>query len=186
MLHRALVAVLPIALASAAAHADGLYGGVGFGGYARVDGKLAERIDASDQVGGRIVVGGRSDNLSVEGVVFGTDFSDRLEGGTGSTLSLGVDVKLHTPLLLGLEGYLRGGINKTHISGSTALTDASGRGYDWGAGVEYRVVSGIVFPIEVTLWLDWNRQVLTLEGPEGDLPGEITMINVGVFVRSRL
>ncbi len=186
-MRRALLMMVPIALASSsAARAEGLYGGVGFGGFARTDGKLAERIDAGSQVGGRIVLGTRSDNVSVEGVFFGTDFEDRADGTVGSTLSLGVDVKLHVPLLPKLEGYVRGGINDTWIGGASSLSDYSGRGYDYGLGAEYRVAGGRLLPVEVTLWVDWNRQILSLDGPGADLSGGITMINVGVFVRARL
>lgn len=182
--------MIPIALAStvisATALADGLYGGVGFGGYARLDGKLAERMDTGSHVGGRIVVGTRDGNVSLEGALFGTDFEDRLDGSTGSTMSLGVDVKLHVPLFPKLEGYLRGGLNQTSIVGDSGLGDHSGRGYDYGAGLEYRLAGGHIMPIDVTLWLDWNRQVVGLHGPGADLPGSITMINAGVFIRSRL
>jgi hypothetical protein len=181
-----LAAALVLASASPAL-ADGAYAGLGFGGGAEIGGQLAERYDASGQVGGRLMAGWRTDEWALEGVLFGTDVTDlgaRLGTESSSTLSLGVDLKYFLSLTNRLELYGRLGLNQTWIvadpsQGLPEGQEPAGRGWIYGAGAQYQLIR-LGTPglnLAMSVWGDWSRQTTSLGE---DLSGHITFKQLGL------
>lgn len=165
--------VLGIVFASAVAHADTTYYGMGMGGGATLEGDLAAGYDASGHAAGRFVLGRRSGPWALEGSFFGTDLTERGSGEMLSTLSLGVDLKYHLALTEKLELYVKGGLNTNSMEGY------EGRGYAYGTGLQYNV--HLLGNWSAALWLDLNRQVVRMHGDEGaqSLDGGLEMVTFG-------
>ena len=183
-----LSALLVIALAGAVAvpaHAEGFYVGVGMGPGATLASEIADHFSTDGQIAGRVIAGTRMGNLAVEASCFGTDFSpyayDFVASSSHSSVSVGAGAKLYLPLAHGIEIYARGGLDKTWVSGS----DLSGRGYDYGVGVQrsLRLLPGLAGAV----WLDVGRQVVRLHpGTGAAIDGQLTMITLGMSFGSKL
>ena len=183
---RALAIALAVLLVPAAAHAGGFYGGFGIGGDARLGKDLADRYDSADQTAGRLMLGRRSGPWAIEGVFFGTDLIDTADGQEVSSQSLGADLKYYLPLTSGLELYVRGGLHLARIEGIGQETVASGRGFDYGTGLQYAFR---MFPaLQAAVWIDLTKQAVTLGNDRfgGDMEGEIKMITLGVSIGTGL
>jgi hypothetical protein len=180
-----LAAIAVIAASAGAAHAGG-YVAIGAGGDADLHGDLENHFTTEGASAGRLAIGQRFGPLAVEAVLFGTDLHGA-SGMTGpgndySTMSLGVDLKYHIPLVGGLEAYGRAGLNKTWVvDGFDTTMDLgySGRGYNLGAGLQYGF--RLLPLVEAAIWADYNHQVMTLhEQGRASLEGGADMLTLGV------
>lgn len=186
LLASTLLAFATLALAAQPARATGYYFGVGMGDGAELQDDLALAFDTRDQISGRVVLGRRVGPWALEGSFFGTDMEGTYDGVPYSTLSLGIGVKYYLPLTGRLELYVRGGLNQTTVAagpgyeyaGATA-DGLNGRGYDYGTGLQY---AWRPLPrIQMSVWVDLNRQVLRLNREAGgdSLDGRMEMVTFG-------
>jgi hypothetical protein len=189
-----LTAALILTAASAAS--AGGYVGLGFGSDASLSGDIADHYTADGETAGKFFLGQRFGAFAIEASFFGTDMtgiSDRTRfSGTDqySTASVGIDVKYHMGLVGPIEGYLRGGLNKTWIgaaSGEQTDLDYSGRGMNLGFGAQYRFT--LVPGWDAGVFLDYNHQSVELTDPDrpwGDTEGAIGTLSIGVTVGTLL
>lgn len=192
-----IAAAALLVMAAGAAHADGLYYGMGLGGGAELEGDFADRFSGDDEVAGRVVLGRRWGEWAIEGVVFGTDLNVG-DGRTGSysTVAVGVDARYFIPITGGLELYLRGGLNYTWLEpmdDTVALIYYSaydGRGAAYGTGLQWRsgYVGNDTVRVRLAAWADFTKHVAVVR-PEyggGALRGAFEMLTFGVSVGSDL
>lgn len=189
--------VLVLLCAAPSAHAQGFYLGLGVGGPADINDELGDYFDkADDESGGsgRIVLGKKLGPWAIEGVFFGTDMVGRTDGGNYSALALGIDARYNLAITSGWDVYVRAGLNKTWL---TPEEDAycddcgwsgegyQGRGIDYGTGIQYTLRTMRL--INVSFWLDFNRQVVRLR-QEGSptLDGKLSMVTLGLSVGTGL
>lgn len=177
-------AVVTLALASSA-HAGG-YVGAGIGSDSGLSGDLEAHFSTDDEAGSsRVLLGHRMGAVAVEASLFGAEMNGASGwSGTGqyTTTSLGVDLKLFMPLVGPLEGFAKGGLNKTWLRSPDTRDnfDYSGRGYELGAGLQ--LTFGLPLT-EVGLWLDFTRQITELhDGPRRTLDGSVDMLTFGLSV----
>ena len=169
---------------TSAAHAGG-YVSLGIGADAEIGGDLAGYFDGEGTSNGRLSVGQRNGPFAIEASLFGTDLND-VSGSESdySTLSLGVDVKYYVSLTGPIEGYGRGGLNKTWLvsdSAAPGTLDYEGRGYSLGVGLQY---SFRWMPLgEAAIWLDYTHQAVTLHDPAREsLEGSVQLLMVGATI----
>lgn len=167
-----------------AAHAGG-YVSFGIGPEAALGGELAARFQTEDLAAGRLGLGFRSKNLAIEAVAIGTGLDYMNGAGNGSadlvSASLGVDLKYHLHLILGLEGYGRIGLHRTWL-GENMQEEAptfEGSGHMFGGGLQY---SFDVLPvIDAAVWVDFTRQAFDLtDVAQRPLSGTADLLTVGV------
>ena len=165
--------------AGSTANAGG-YIGLGFGSDADLGGDLADRFTTEGASGGRFSLGQRTGPIAIEASIFGTDMTDTA-GASFSTVALGVDLKYFFGLVGPIEGYGRIGLNKTWLTAeSEGAAELSGRGYDFGAGLQY---SFRLLPLaEAALWLDFTHQTMDLYGDSSRLTGSAEMLTLGVSI----
>jgi hypothetical protein len=172
-----------LAASAASAAAQG-YVSIGIGHGAELGGDFDDSYRSEEgAASGRLAIGQRRGPLALEATLFGTDLSQQEGAGELATLALGVDLKYHVGIAGSLEGYLRGGINKTWLRAKEPSIDLgySGRGYDYGVGLQYTFKPGPLF--HAGLWLDFTRQVVTLEeSGQAPLDGELDMVTIGVTI----
>ncbi|MBV8760829.1 MAG: outer membrane beta-barrel protein [Deltaproteobacteria bacterium] len=147
---RSLLAVALVA-ASASAASAGTYLGLGIGTAA--SGHVGD--DASSQGtdgnrSGRLFLGFRFGNLSVEGGVM--RFSQMFKNTADDATQLGADLKYSLPLGNGFEVFGRGGLQRTQLSNDQA--SISGNGWLLGAGFEYRLNLGVT---AASLFVDYTH-----------------------------
>lgn len=170
-------------LASATARADG-YIGAGVGSDSALHGGLGAHFDTGDEASaGRLLIGQRMGIVALEASLFGTDLhgvSQAAGPHDYSTISLGVDLKVYLPLLLGLEAYGRAGLNKTWLDAPAERQQWSyeGRGHALGGGLQYTIGLPLA---DIGLWLDYTRQETDLrDGNRAPLDGRVDMLTLGV------
>jgi hypothetical protein len=148
----------------AVARADGYVAvGVGSGGSVS-DG---DAFSSDQRLSGRLMIGQRISLLSVEAGVSGYGLEGMSPGTQWDAVALGAGLKLNLPIVLGLEIFGRGGVERTWLEADGAgMADYAGNGTVFGAGLEYG------FDLVVTdasLWLDWTRHDADLDA-DGDAP----------------
>ena len=187
--------VAAIVLAASGTASAGGYVGVGFGSDASLTGDVGDHFDASGETAGKFFLGQRMGNIAVEASFFGTDMNgiSSMATTTGpdafSTSSLGIDVKYHFGLAGPIEGYVRGGVNKTWIAaapGEETNLDYSGRGLNMGVGAQYRF--GLFPGWDAGVFVDYNHQRLELRdsGARPDLNGAIDTLTFGFTIGTLL
>jgi hypothetical protein len=181
----ALLSTAALVLGFSSTAFAGGYIAVGVGSDAEIEGDLAGMFDADGANNGRLSIGQRSGPLAIEASIFGTDLNSAAgAGGEYSTLSLGVDVKYYVSLTGPIEGYARGGLNKTWIGadeGGDVGVDMEGRGYSVGAGLQY---SFRLMPLgEAALWLDYTHQSVRLyDQALEQFDGNVKLLTVGLSI----
>lgn len=190
------LATATLILTAAGAASAGGYVGLGFGSDAHISGDMGEHFDADGESSGKFLLGQRLGNFAIEASFFGTDMNGissltRFSGTDSYTSSsVGIDVKYHFGLLGPIEGYVRGGLNKTWIgaaAGEETILDYSGRGMNLGGGAQYRF--GIVPGWDAGVFLDYNHQTIELTDPDRpwiDTEGAIGTLSIGVTVGTLL
>lgn len=172
------------------AHAGG-YLSLGMGSDAALGGEINQHFDTDDLKVTRLAVGTRIGPIAIEGVMSGADLrgtSNQIlgesSGGDFSTTSLGIDVKYYVGLSGALEGYARGGINKTWLgtgSGTETNFDYSGRGYSVGGGLQYTF--RLLPSIGGAIWADYNHQLMSLSDQNAPtISGTADMLTIGLSV----
>lgn len=176
-----LAAMLP---GISAAHADG-YVSLGVGSEASLGGEIGDRFQSEGRGAGRLALGYRSSSLAIEAVAFGNGL-DAMSSGVASdasmaTMSLGLDLKYHLHLVLGLEGYGRAGLHKTWLSQrvQSEMAAYQGDGHVLGGGLQY--VFDLLPRIDAAIWADYSHQVFDLDDAEGrPLTGSADVLTLGV------
>jgi hypothetical protein len=153
----------------AAAHADG-YVSLGVGSEAALGGELGDQFHSEGLSAGRLALGYRSRNLAIEAVAFGNGLgpmsmsSPSAASADMATASLGIDLKYHLELVLGLEGYGRAGLHKTWLAQSgqpSSMTSGyQGDGHVLGGGLQYGLE--ILPVVDAAVWMDYSHQVFEL------------------------
>jgi hypothetical protein len=167
-----------------AAHADG-YVSLGAGSEAALGGEIGDRFQSEGRGAGRLALGYRSRSLAIEAVAFGNRLGSMSSGATSdadmATMSLGLDLKYHLHLVLGLEGYGRAGLHKTWLSQSVQSEMAAyqGDGHVLGGGLQYAF--DILPTVDAAIWADYSHQVFELDDDAGDaLTGSADVVTFGV------
>lgn len=178
-----LTALLVGGVSAGTAQADG-YVGVGIGSDSALGGDLNQHFSTDDDTSSRrIVIGQRFGFVALEASLFGSELlgdSALVGNNEYSTVSLGVDLKFHLGLILGLEAYGKLGLNKTWLSGpaETDAWDYSGRGNALGLGLQYTFDLPLA---SISLWADYTVQRTELRDSDRQaLDGELAMGNLGV------
>ena len=130
-----------LVMATAGTSAAGTYVGLGIGtapAFSEQRGQLE-----SDSRSGRVLVGMRFGNVSVEGAVSGYDLAIQSDSGVvqpyGNLYTASAALKLSLPLGNNFEAFGRAGVHHTWISADESELDVSGNGLLIGAGIEYRL-----------------------------------------------
>jgi hypothetical protein len=179
-------AVALAALALAAPARAGGYVAVGLGPGADLGGDLKANFSGQGHSSGRLALGQRIGPFALEASLFGSDLtgtSALTAGPDYSTVSIGVGGKFYIPLATRLEGYLRGGLDKTWVvsRGGDLGLGYSGRGYSLGGGLQLNF-SPIPI-VDVAVFADYGRQFLTVrDDGSPTLDGEIGILSLGVAV----
>lgn len=132
---RPLLAVVLVA-ASASAASAGPYLGLGIGTAASPSGEIPNASQDGNRTG-RLMVGMRFGNLSIEGAGcrYGMFTGSYPYQGT----QLAAVLKYSLPLGNDFDAFGRGGIQRTWLSTDTVLSDYAGNGWLLGAGFEYHL-----------------------------------------------
>lgn len=167
-----------------AAHAGG-YVSFGIGPEADLGGDLATRFQTDELTAGRLALGYRSKNLAIEAVAFGTGLDYMNGAGNGDadlmSASLGVDLKYHLHLLLGLEGYGRVGLHRTWMGANMQdeAPEYQGSGHVLGGGLQYAF--DVVPVVDAAVWVDYSHQEFDLtDAAQRPLSGSADVLTIGV------
>jgi hypothetical protein len=167
-----------------AAHADG-YVSLGVGSEAALGGEMDDRFLSEGSGAGRLALGYRSRSVAIEAVAFGNGLGFINSGATSdadmTSMSLGLDLKYHLDLMLGLEGYGRAGLHKTWLSQGVQSEMAAyqGDGHVLGGGLQYAF--DILPKVDAAVWADYSHQVFELEDAAGEpLTGSADVVTFGV------
>ena len=167
-----------------AAHADG-YVSLGVGSEAALGGEMGDRFQPEGSGAGRLALGYRSRSVAIEAVAFGNGLGFMNSGATGdadmTTMSLGVDLKYHLHIALGLEAYGRAGLHRTWLSESvqSEMATYQGDGHVLGGGLQYTF--DLLPKIEAAVWADYSRQVFELDDAAGEsFTGSADVVTLGV------
>ncbi|WP_428262345.1 outer membrane beta-barrel protein [Haliangium sp.] len=179
------MSLVSLVVGAGVAQAD-TYISVGVGSDAILGGDL-DAFRTDDSTSGRLGLGFRTGGFAIEAVGFGTGLqpaSGVAAGGSGArSLSLGVDLKYHVAILLGLEGYGRAGLHKSWLNASKADPNASdfeGSGSVFGLGLAYCFPTPV---ISASVWLDYGHQTVDLrDAVERTMSGTVDMVLIGVSV----
>ena len=175
-------AVIVIAFAAAPARADSyVSAGVGtapslggdFDGVLRTDGHSNGKISIGQQVGPAALEAG----LGAFGV---TGMAPDGQTRDGTALNVSVAVSLHIPLVLGVGGYARGGLERSWIGPTpSASTRISGDGYLVSAGLEYGLD---VVVTHATIWAEANRDYMNVSAMGAAYHGTADMFLAGLRI----
>lgn len=154
---RALLLATALVAASATAASADTYLGLGIGTAA--SGHVG--TDASSQGNdgnrtGKLLLGFRFGNLSVEGGAMRFTQGYRNEAHDGTSLSAALKYSL--PLGNGFEVFGRGGLQRTDLSGMSS--DLTGNGWLLGGGFEYRLNLGVT---AASLFVDYTHNSTTFQ-----------------------
>jgi hypothetical protein len=157
-----VASLLAISITAGSAHADG-YVALGVGTAAGTGG--SDGFSGDEGLSGRFMLGQRISLLSIEAGVSGYGVEGMSPGADYDAIALGAGLKLNLPIVLGLEIFGRGGIERTWLEAEDGdMNDFAGNGYVAGAGVEYMIPLGVT---DASLWLDWTRHGADLHDDEG-------------------
>ena len=201
------VSALVVMGITTAARADGYFFNEGLGPGAKVSSELASQVSGSG-ISLRVGLGRRLGPWAVEGVLFGSNLqaSEAQASPAASlpakytALSYGVDFRYFVPLSDSLDAYLRGGLHGTSLTNGqgtadpTHFADYGGRGYDYGAGLQYvwrpfRVLPAFnpIRSLEFALWADLTEQVIRLNKDNApSLDGDLRMWTFGFSMGTNL
>jgi hypothetical protein len=167
----ASLVVVPILLTAAAGAARaGGYVSAGLGGSPDLGGDLT-MLSAEDASSGRIAVGQSFGPLALEAGLggFGVD------GGT--MVSASVSLKAKTNLVSRLDGYLRGGLERSWLRSDGAMGDLSGDGTMLGAGLEVGLPLVLA---DAAIWLEVDRQWMDLGPADGTADTLLLGMRIGL------
>jgi hypothetical protein len=167
-----------------AAHADG-YVSLGVGSRAAMNGDLGSRFQSEGLSAGRLALGYRSDNLAIEAVAFGNGLGDMTGSADMATASLGLDLKYHLHIALGIEGYGRAGLHRTWLaqsgSADSLMSGYQGNGHVLGGGLQYGFE--LLPVVEAAVWADYSRQAFHLtDEAQQSMSGTADVITVGLSI----
>jgi hypothetical protein len=166
------------------AHADG-YVSLGVGSRASTSGDLAGRFHSEGISAGRLALGYRSGSLAIEAVAFGNGLGDMTSSADMATASLGLDLKYHLHIALGIEGYGRAGLHRTWLAQSgtpeSLMSGYQGNGYVLGGGLQYGFE--LLPVVEAAIWADYSRQEFDLtDEAQQSMSGTADVITVGLSI----
>ena len=151
-----LLAVALVA-ASASAASAGTYLGLGIGTAASGHvGSDTSSMGSSGDRSGRLFLGFRFGNLSIEGGVM--RFSQFFKATRDDATQLSADLKYSLPLGDGFEVFGRGGLQRTQLSNDYA--EINGNGWLLGGGFEYRLNLGVT---AASLFVDYTHTQTTFD-----------------------
>jgi hypothetical protein len=183
---RIFTAILLAAMLSglSAAHADG-YVSLGVGSRAALSGELGSQFQSQGISAGRLALGYRSDSLAIEAVAFGNGLGAMTSTADMATASLGVDLKYHLHIVLGIEGYARAGLHRTWLAQSgqaeSLMAGYQGNGHVLGGGLQYGFE--LLPVVEAAVWADYSRQAFELTNEaQQSMSGTADVITVGVSI----
>lgn len=165
-----------------AAHAGG-YVSLGVGAEAAMSGDLAGRFQSDGLSAGRLALGYRGGNLAIEAVAFGNGLDDMTGSADMTTVSLGIDLKYHLHIALGVEGYCRAGLHRTWVTRSgqadSSMSGYQGEGHVLGGGLQYAFE--LLPVVEAAVWADYSRQTYNLaDEAQQSMLGTADVITVGL------
>jgi hypothetical protein len=165
-----------------AAHAGG-YVSLGVGSGAAMSGDLASRFETEGLSAGRLALGYRGGNLAIEAVAFGNGLGDMSSSEDMTTVSLGLDLKYHLHIALGVEGYGRAGLHRTWVPQSgqadSLMAGYQGEGHVLGGGLQYAFE--LLPVVEAAVWADYSRQEYKLTNEaQQTMSGTADVITVGL------
>lgn len=166
----AVLVSVPFALAAAAGPARaGGYVSAGVGSTADLGGDLT--MLGAEGRSGKLAVGHGFGAIALEvGLAgFGVD------GGTMMTASASVKVKGH--LVSKLDGFVRGGLERSWVRSDGAMDGLSGDGHLLGLGLELPLPSLVA---ESALWLELDRQWVELGESDGTADTLMLGIRLGL------
>jgi hypothetical protein len=125
----------------------------------------------------KLAVGYRFGQFTIEGSLFGSEVQAKAEW---KTTSLGAEVKYNIPIISRLEGVVHGGLHKTWFGKDRGASTHDGKGTLLGLGLEYGFA---LKPLaSASVWLDYTRQGMKLDGEGFDVDGSIGVLLLGVSV----
>lgn len=176
MLSRTRLAALAILSISSTASA-GVYAGLGVGTAPVVNGSFDEMADPSGP-STRGMLGFRIWNVSVEGAVNGFGVNTP-SAGDHTAYQASAALKLNVPVAGPLEGFGRGGIERTWLSMGNDREDLSGNGFLAGVGFELRLNAILA---SMSLFADYTLHHATLESMVDKVDATSHIFAVGVTV----
>jgi hypothetical protein len=173
---RSLLAAVIVVAATGTAASAGTYVGLGIGNSAVSD--TYNNSFTPDGRSGRLMLGARLGNFSLEGAFTGYSLLGRTSMYDSRTLSAAL--KLNIPLGNRFEAFGRVGVLRTYLSPTKdTMPTYSGDGYTWSAGFEYRVDLGLAGG---SLFVDYTRNNAKLTGGPRDLDQTASMWSLGLLV----
>lgn len=166
------------------AHADG-YVSLGVGSQAATTGELGSRFQSEGLSSGRLALGYRSGSLAIEAVAFGNGLGDMASSADMATASLGLDLKYHLHIALGIEGYARAGLHRTWLAQSgtpeSLMSGYQGNGHVLGGGLQYGFE--LLPVVDAAVWADYSRQKFDLaDEAQSTMSGTADVITFGVSI----
>jgi len=167
-----------------AAHADG-YVSLGVGSRAALSGNLGSQFQSEGISAGRLALGYRSGSLAIEATAFGNGLGSMASDADLATASLGVDLKYHLHIALGIEGYGRAGLHRTWLAQSgqpkSLMTGYQGNGHVLGGGLQYAFE--LLPVVDAAVWADYSRQAFDLSNEaQQSMSGTADVITVGLSI----
>ena len=169
----AIFALALMAASTNIANADS-YIGASYGVKAPLAGSVGDQFSTADARNARLILGQRIGNIALEGSLFGTELFRGQE--KNHTLSLGLDLKYHFPLLLALGAYGKVGVHRTWLQADDDILDSySGNSYALGGGLDF------TFTVD-TLFVDYTHQNLNLKSDRSSvvLGGNANLFSAGL------
>lgn len=172
---KALVLACSVVTASVAPAAAGTYLGLGIGTAPSLGESMQTLEPASRSA--RLTLGQRLGPLSLEGGAGGYELASATSAQARS-VSASAGGKLSFVLQGQLEAFVRGGVERTWLSGD-AMSTLSGDGVYYGGGAELR----LALPLGSTsLWVDYSRHQATLRNERTELDASAGVWTVGLSV----
>jgi len=170
-----LVACAILSLSSSAS--AGVYAGLGVGTSPVVNGSFDDMADPSGP-STRGMLGYRLWNVSVEGAVNGFGVNTP-SSGDRTAYQASAALKLSVPVAGVLEGFGRGGVERTWLSMGDDRQDLSGNGFLAGVGLELRFNAILA---SMSVFADYTLHHATLDSMVDEVDVTSHIVAVGVTV----
>lgn len=171
-----IAAILAVTLGSAASASAGGYLGMALGTQPSANDEL-KTVAKPFGRSLRGLAGLRFANVSLEAALNGFDVST--QRGDQTVYQGSVGLKLNIPIGSGLEGFVRGGIERTWLSLGDSTFDFTGDGFLIGGGFEYRLNAILA---DASIFVDYTYHKSTLDNDRGSVDATSGMWGLGVTV----
>lgn len=125
----------------------------------------------------RGLIGFRVANVSIEGALNG--FNVATQRGDQTVYQGSVALKLSIPIGSGLEGFVRGGLERTWLSLDDDTYNFTGDGFLIGGGFEFRLNAILA---NASIFVDYTYHKATLDNDRGSVDTTSGMWGLGVTV----